>query len=168
MLEQFYEIYEYLQGVFLSSPSYCVKRSKRRDLMISSFLKKNKIEDIGALWGYLVFCFVVFESKKSRFSVLPINNITSKNAKNQYDSRSQEMDFTVESIKIKKGLRNPLRKESEKHVFAKEYLEKQRQKFFNTPRGFIHCSDFGIENIYERGTCITCKYKKECESKVKK
>ena len=48
-------------------------------------------------------------------------------------------------------------------VIEESYFEEQRQKYFNTIRGFLHCDSFG--NLYDTTSecCKKCKYIDKCK-----
>lgn len=161
MLENFIEIYEYLIQRVNSNPMYGMKRTMQNYKQISNFLERSNIQTAETLWQYLLFQVVLCDNQRKNKYFSTLSNFVSKNALERWKNRTDEMMFLVSKFQRERGLRNPLVKDS--HEFSEEYKDLQRNKFFNTARGFIFCGEFnGL--LYDKVKCFRCRYKHACKS----
>lgn len=154
-IEEFIEIYEYIQSRLLSRPNFelNLKRSVRSKL--EKFLEDNNFP----IWEYLTFQFAIEENRDSRFKTIPYNHIVGKNALKRWQEKSKGYSFLVLRFLMSKDLNNPLK---EKEVFLSDrYLKEQREKYFNSPRGYLHCQSFE-RLLYDEDACKDCRYNYFC------
>lgn len=159
MTEEFVEIFEYLmQKVY--SPYYHVKMTSRNVNAIIRFFENSKIDSVDEIWKYLLFQLVLSMNRYSnRYSVTLLKCI-SINAIKRWNERTEEKMFLVSKFQRVRRLENPL--QNKVHLYSERYLNEQRKKYWNTPRGFIHCGEFnGI--LYHKIRCFGCRYKESCE-----
>lgn len=161
MLEEFCEIFEYLAQRLNCSPSYEVKRIPKNLKAINRFFEETKINSIDGIWEFLLFQAVLSENRYSRRVSFTLLKSISLNSIKRWNERTSTRSFIVSRFQRDRRLVNPLK--SNKYSYSKEYIEYQRKKFWNTPRGFILCGEYdGL--LYDEIECKDCQYKQACKS----
>lgn len=160
LIKEFVEIYEYLMIHFNSNPVFSLKKTKQNYAMIENFLNTSNIQTPSQLWRYLLFQFVLNESRRSNKYSAMISNCVSKNALKRWEERTEEQIFLMAKFQREKGLSNPLAREE--YSYSEEFKDMTRKKYWNTPRGYILCNEYDGA-LYDRVKCFRCKYKEACK-----
>lgn len=161
MIEEFCEIFEYLKQRIECNPFYEVKRVKKNRDAILRFFKNSNINSIEEIWDFLLFQLVLSDNKYSNTHSLTLFKCISINAIKRWKERTSEQMFVLSKLQRERGLRNPLAKQNSS--FSEEYLDFLRNKFFNTPRGFILCGEYEGA-LYNDEKCKNCNYKIACKN----
>lgn len=160
MIDEFCEIYEYLVQRVNCSLSYQLNRNSKNVAAIERFFENSKIQTVDEIWNYLLFQIVLSNNKYSRKQSITLLKCISLNAIKRWNERTDEKLFLVSKFQRSRGLKNPL--QDDKHIYSEQYLNSQRRKYWNTPRGFILCGEFnGL--LYHKIRCNGCQYREVCE-----
>lgn len=160
--EEFETIYEYLQGKLTNNPKYEFHAKRKDRERIKDFLEN---EIVGNLWNYLTFQFnrQVFILSVSKLSIIPLPNVIGKAAIERWRKRTQKDMWFTSKFVMEYDLRNPIQKEE---ALSDSYLDKERQLYFDSPRGYILCESYDGFLCHEK-KCKGCRYIKLCEEKYK-
>lgn len=161
--EKFLETYEYLQGTLNGFLEYSY--SKRGDALkkIRQVLEKHSdIKD--EIFDFLTFICVLRMSKHNRYTILPLRLFTSENAIKLYKKRSSSQSYLIRKFQFDRRLRDPYK---EKVTLSKEYLDRERRRDMGTPKGFLHCTSFEHNFLYDKVACKNCCYNYICGNEEK-
>lgn len=156
-IEEFIETYEYIQGKLLGNPGYQYNKRKLAEKKTAEFLFNNPMltENI---FDFITFIFVLRTSKFNRYTVIPFNQFTSKNAVKHYKERESKMIHFTRKFQLDHNLRDPF---SQRIGLSIEYLDKVRERDFNTAKGFIRCNSYeGF--MYDKIKCKGCRFTYIC------
>lgn len=156
-VEEFIETYEYIQGCLIGNPGYQYGKKKLAEKKVSEFLFNNPIltENI---FDFITFIFVLRTSKFNRYTVIPFNQFTSKNAAKYYKERDGKINHFIRKFQLDHNLRDPF---SKKVGLSVEYLDRVRRKHFDSPKGFLTCASYeGF--LYDKIKCEGCKFNYIC------
>lgn len=159
------QVYEYMYQRTYMQPDYAMARTGRNLKLLSKFQKMIPV-DAGNdfIWNYTVHAFWCYDGKLSRRNV-ELNWIYGQRMVGRYRNRTEDQIYRLQQYKESKAIKNPL-KEGYELSLSDAYKDKQRKKYWNTPRGYLNCLDFGgflydEKNVY----CKNCRYKKHCDVK---
>lgn len=161
--EEFVGTYEYTQGVLNGNFGYEYGKKREALKKAAAFLSENPsiTEEI---FDFITFICVLRTSRYNRYTVIPFNQFTSKNAVKLYRERSSQHDYFIRKFQMSNHLRDPYLK---KVSLSEEFLERQRRKYFNSPRGFLLCQEYG-GYLWDEVKCKNCRYNYICKGNGKK
>lgn len=155
--EEFVEVYEYIQGKINSSPGY--ECSKRRTATSKAKVFLELHHSLTAeIFDFISFIFVLRTSEMNRYTFLPFGQFVSKNAYNLYKERTEQQCYFLRKFQLERELRNPIQ---EIPSLSSVYLDSQREKYFDSPRGYILCESFEGK-LYDEVKCKECRYNYIC------
>lgn len=156
-------VYEYLYQRKYSQPDFTLPRTPRNLRLLGKFQRSLPVDSGESfIWNYSVYAFWCYEGLLTRRRI-ELNWIYGDKMLARYRSRSEEQIYYLQQYKESKGIRNPL---TEKYslTLSDEYKDRQRKMYWNTPRGYLNCLEFG-GRLFEKANvyCKNCKYKKQCD-----
>lgn len=162
--EQVIKLYEHLYQNVSGAGYFTYKPKERETKMIENFVSKLP-ESYGENWLYsfMTYQFSKYHDQKTRFGTgkVMIGWVIGEKALESFRSASEEQLFYSEVFRANYKIENIL-KPTPKVVFSDKYKNAERNRFFNTDRGLIHCKEMGLEwgkNKY----CMTCKNSEYCK-----
>lgn len=161
--EEFLTTYEYMQGKISGSFGFQYSKPRAAKEKIEAFLKENpNIE--GHIFDFITFICVLRTSKHNRYTIIPLNQFTSKNAIKLYKEKTPQMDYWIRKFQLQYNLRDPFNRPIV--GLSEQYMEQQRRKYFNTARGFLHCCSYeGFLYEEKSVSCLECHYNYICNEK---
>lgn len=155
--KEFVSLYEYIQLRLLGFYQSLNLSTNKNRILVENFLRQVDFD----LWEFLVFQFAFKYSKRSRFRIPPLCHIIGEKALKRWKERTSEQIFMVNRFVQDIGLYKPSKREDKINGVSESYLDEQRNKFFSTPRGFIHCQSYGT--LFDNEKCKECKYNYICK-----
>ena len=153
MEEEFIELFEHIQGILLSYPAYEVSKPEASRKKVKTFLQSHPTI-AGDMWSFLCFIFMCKTSKMNRHIIVPLNQFLSKNAAKRFSDRKAADSYHCRKFIKQNNIRKPSHLEK---GLSEEYLASKREKYFNTPRGFIECQSFDGA-LFSPNICNRCQY----------
>lgn len=155
-VSKFIDCYEMVMGTLISYPNYECRKMVARRWVEDFFLKYPAIQ-------FSMFEFITFVAFKRiesirKYGVVPLNHFTSDKAVKTYQERSKKLDYRFSEFQSQWRFQNPT---DQRFVLSEEYKDRQRNKFFNTPEGFLFCEEYdGL--LFHKEKCKPCKYNYIC------
>ena len=151
-----YKIYKLCFETFFGRICYGLPQNPGKFPYRGTFLERTQRWSDEEYISY--FCYYFFRLQ-DRDPVLSIRYICSQGClgdylKFQFSSQKEGRNIAIDLGLIKEA-RNTV------SLVSEGYLDKKRQKYFNTERGLILCKSFG-DIMYDEQKCVNCKYKKIC------
>ena len=173
-------LYEYFYQKIYNLPKYSYNDSKINSKYIESFLniidKKYKLPCIGKefLINYFLFQFDYWSqlTLKSYNQTINPQYIIGKKAFQRWSDRDSSYDWQLESLgiikKYKISLRDLKSLLNTQNVEDNNFEDKERKRFLNTERGFIHCIERTTLYNKRSSVCLFCNFKSDCEKLLKR
>lgn len=156
---EFLEVYEYIQGKISGNPGFQYNKPIEAKKKIRIFLQENPT--VTDIFDFITFISVLRTSKYNRYTIIPFSQYTSKNAAKLYKEKTPQQDYFIRKFQFRFELRNPLLKQV---GLSTVYLDSQRKRYFDTPKGFLKCSSYeGF--LYDTEKCKGCRYTYICGNK---
>lgn len=153
-------------------------KSRQIDLFINQIKKNTKIEGIDSsfLNEYFTFTFGRVKDKKfkGRKNAFPFSWIIGKNPLDIFLKTDKAKKYVLkkEFIKtavIKDKVIKTTKEEKEEKEHKKDFLlrlknheENEKQKFYNSQKGFLWCVDFTTLHNPLSDLCQNCKFSEQC------
>lgn len=169
MTDQFKNIcivYEYLFGEVSNRKWFRFEPNERHEKLIKNFIKRvgeHKLDN-DFIFNYLVYQFSRYYDAETRFGVgiVQLNWVTGDKALKKWNEHGEQEAFRVQEFKVSYSLVNPLTKPVKIATSDMDaYNEKERSRFYNTERGFIHCQENALYSP-KSNKCNGCKFKENC------
>lgn len=156
-----------------NNPTFVYKADSKEESCINTFLKILKkeygLESIGSAFIYNYFCFQLnyWKDMDTRFGKkIPISWFIGKKAFERWlvnpeqdlwhaHQTADELGLYIDSIDT---VNTTIVGISEITVSE----EKEKERFYNTKRGFLNCIESTTLYNHNSNFCISCKFKKEC------
>lgn len=156
-------LFEYLYGKCIGDNHYEYEPTARSLKIIDNFVNKLPIS-CGEDWLFNFMCFgfskFVNLSTRAGKNKVYLGWIIGLKALKKYREASEEELYYSEKFQMEYLILNILTKNISP-VNSLSYKNRERNRFFGTDRGFIHCKEnelFEHKNKY----CIGCKFRKYC------
>jgi len=130
----FNEVYLLMYGYEYQFKNKSVEKS------LQNFIKKipsRAGEDW--LYSFIIFQFSYYDGQKTRFDRIYTNWIFGEKALERWRDRTEAQIYYADQYKVKLGVR----REREK-LSAKEYMNRERLRFDDNARQFIHCNELSL------------------------
>lgn len=156
------KLFEYFNKKQYNNPRYFLDRSERNLKIIDNFLKIFGERTKYDLYDFVCFQFSRLHDQEIKLSCIQLNWVFGKKALSYYNKRNEQQIYFMRLFKMKFKIKNILDKSAK--IYYGEYYKKERERFFNTNRGYIHCQEMGILYSHKSPECFRCKFKKYCKN----
>lgn len=153
--EEFVDLIEMFYARIFNYPTYQLSSLQKRK--VRDFVEENDGFDS---FEYLAFIFSYRATHNRSGKVFPLNHIIGENALKRFRTRTKEQSYMTSVFLQKRGIQDIRPKP---FLLSQEYLDEERQKYFDTPQGFLNCYSFrGL--LYNEEKCKECRFNKTCKN----
>jgi hypothetical protein len=163
LIEKTKQVYELLYEACSGIHTNYVRYNSMEDKMIENFVQKlNYSVGDDWLWNYFCFQFSRYTDQKTRMKGrIMVSWVVGPAAFKKYKEAPDEQKYWGKEFQQRLEVKNPLL-EPISLPEAKEYKERERNRFKEELRRLLHCKENELFDKKSK-TCYLCKNKKECE-----
>ena len=164
MKEKVIKMYEYLYGISTGNQNFEFKPSEKDNKILDNFVSKlTPSHGDDWLFTFMNYQFSRYIDQETRFGKgkILLGWVIGDKAIQKYKDATDEEKYYGEKFKTDYQVTNILT-EPPKVEISKEYLDRERSRFYATERGLIHCTE---NKLYDPSSkwCMTCHYKLYCK-----
>ena len=163
MKESVIKLYEYLCGISSGNQNFEFNPSEKDNKMLDNFVSKLS-ESHGDDWlfNYMCYQFSRYIGQETRFGKgkIFLGWVLGDKAINKYKLATDEEKYYGEKFKTDYQVKDIFKVTASVEI-SKEYLDRERSRFYHTDRGLFHCMENKLWDSKSKW-CITCKYKHFC------
>lgn len=162
IVETYNEIYSKVNNYLVEDKE---KNLDRKRKLANTLLSKFDEVDEELIINYILFQFERYKDTKTRFGKgkIQFNWIVGDKAYQRWTNKSTSWKYWVTSYEKKIGYQRKQEKEEINHEGKLEYERRERRRFYNDERGYVHCQE---NELFDRfsNECFYCQYKEICRA----
>ena len=155
-------LYQYFYQLTSKNKKFQFIPREREQKMIDNFLEKLTLShDSDWLFNYFCFQFGRYSTMKTRFDgKIMLGWVIGKKSLQHFRDASSEELYWGEKFRLDFAVKNPLK--SIEKINLSNYSNQERERFYNTERGLIHCKELNLFQAINK-FCMFCKNKEYCK-----
>ena len=158
--EQLLENYENFSTKLTGGP--CLQKGTEIPNFLKSLSKYQDTKSCGDwfAWYYVAFQFQYWYPLKTRMNGrIPLNWVFGTKALQRWLNRNEEWFYFTQKFIHDSEIVRPVEFENRD---MEDIFEAERQRYFNTDLGFLHCSQ-SAKYDDQSPSCLICRHKKACK-----
>lgn len=163
LIETFIEYFNIIYQKSTGKLNYTIRCEDKNVKLVENWINRlSYCIDEYFIWDYIVYQFEYYKDKKTRFGtgVVQLNWITGKKALDRWNNKNKNWKYFNTQYENKLNIKKPLSGFVNNKEGRLEFERREKKRFFNEERGFLHCRELIFE-VNE--LCNDCKYIKICQ-----